>query len=142
MINAPPILLKNLSKNIKYERVRMDLSQRKLAEMLNLKGSSTVTHWERGNGYPTLETFLILCNFFNRTPGDMFADSLPSPPPNENKHTEVVGESNPLIAVKNNKEEAEQPPPLPQNKGDNKEDIKLLRQTALDILNKIELMSH
>jgi transcriptional regulator with XRE-family HTH domain len=130
------------SANLKYLRKKFGYNQIELAKKLGLS-KGQIWNYENGISYPLMEIAFKICEEFDVGLDDLFRNSIneppPEPPTRNGKHTEWVGESNPLKAVK---AEAEQPPPLPQNKGDNnKEEIKLLRQTALEILNKIELMN-
>jgi DNA-binding XRE family transcriptional regulator len=131
--------------NLKYLRAVKSMTQSELGNEFGLK-KSQISLYENGGSYPLIPLARKIALYFGLTLNDLFEKDLipnsPSPPNDNGKHAEGVGESNPLKAVREEKEEAEQPPPLPQNKGDNnKEEIKLLRQTALDILNKIELMN-
>lgn len=139
-INAPPKSLEKLSRNIKFERDRRGISQRKLAEELGLKGSSTVTHWEKGNNYPTLEIFVQLCVFFGKRPDEMLGiDLTGTSPPKGGEDTEDTTSMAMMAKEGGHKQPAaanrEEPPPKAE-----KGELQAMRRQVLEVLNKIEEM--
>ena len=139
-INAPPKSLQTLSRNIKFERNRLGLSQRKLAEDLGLKGSSTVTHWEKGNNYPTLELFVVLCAFFGRTADELLEMDLTTLPPPKLQTGPGEGETNKEGGrgqpARSQLPEEDKPPK------EDKEDLKEVRRQLLQLMNKVEELEH
>lgn len=53
-------------KKIKEERTKNNMSQQELGEHLNISRQS-VSKWERGEGYPNIETLIKLSELFNIT---------------------------------------------------------------------------
>ena len=148
-INAPPDrleqlsadaqkMLEALSKNIKRERSKREVSQRKLADELGLKGSSTVTHWEKLSNNPTLEMFFVLCGYFDKTPNEM-CDFLNLKPPKLKRdvdeevfETETSGgRGQPTASVL----ASESPPPQG-------EEVRKLRKQMLEMMQKLETFEH
>lgn len=53
------ITRKWLGKKIRQYRLKVDLTQRKLAELLNIKAPA-VCMWERGKSYPTISNLVLI----------------------------------------------------------------------------------
>ena len=60
-----------IAKNILYQRKKSGLTQKELAERINVKNTS-VSNWERGDNSIDIETLVKLCEVFNVSLNDMY----------------------------------------------------------------------
>ena len=67
---------------IKEFRKRKNMTQRDLADHLHVT-NITVSRWESGIQCPSIETFVVLADFFGCKVDDLVRDSNPTPPPVE-----------------------------------------------------------
>ncbi len=51
--------------NLQFLRLKNNLTQQQLADLLGLKRKSTISEWERGNSIPHFNTLLQLKKLFN-----------------------------------------------------------------------------
>ena len=52
------------AQRLKELRQEKPLTQTQLAEALNYKSYTIITHWESGNIVPDIENLIVLANFF------------------------------------------------------------------------------
>lgn len=62
---------KNITKNIAFYRKKNKITQKELAEKLNLKNSS-VSNWEQGANAPDIDVIFKICQIFNISLSDLF----------------------------------------------------------------------
>lgn len=123
------------AKNLRTERSRLGITQQDLASELGLKSGATVTQWEKSTSFPNLETFVRVCNFFQKLPTQMLYEDLTgTSPPKKGKDedTELVVEGGHKQPAAANREE---PPPKAE-----KGELQAMRRQVLEVLNKIEEM--
>ena len=48
-----------IGKKIRQHRLKIDITQKKLAEMLNVKAAS-ICGWEKGKSYPTISNLVLI----------------------------------------------------------------------------------
>lgn len=67
-------VLTEIAKHNKLRTLRKQssLTQKQLAEKLNLKCEDRISHWERGTGIPGLENLMKLCEIFQVTVEDIY----------------------------------------------------------------------
>lgn len=73
MINSEKKRALAISYNIKINRKLMGLTQRDLAEILNV-APATVSSWEQGLSTPDIDTIFELCDVFSITVEDLAVD--------------------------------------------------------------------
>lgn len=60
-----------IAKNVSFYRKKLNITQKELAEKLNLK-SSSVSNWETGINSVDIDTLHKICKIFNISMNDMF----------------------------------------------------------------------
>lgn len=70
-----------LSKNIRHERKRLDISQATLAKKMGIQGGDTVSNWERGKGGFNIDTLVLLGEYLERSPNELLTKDLSGSPP-------------------------------------------------------------
>ena len=68
----------NLSEHIRAFRRQCGLTQEQFAEQLQVSRQA-VSKWESGRGYPEIEKILYICNRYQVSIADMFAQEAPAP---------------------------------------------------------------
>jgi transcriptional regulator with XRE-family HTH domain len=67
---------KTIAKNILFEREKLNLNQKQLAEHIGKKDSTTISHWENAKGTFNLDVLMTLCELFGKTPNQMLCEDL------------------------------------------------------------------
>lgn len=70
---------KNIAANLAYYRKLNNISQKELAEILNIKKNTTISTWERGASLPDVDTLFTICQTLKISLTDLFGcDTLSS----------------------------------------------------------------
>lgn len=88
--------VKNLGKTIAEQRKRLNMSQKNLADKLNVS-NKTISKWECGNGIPDIESLDKLASAFGITLEELLN---PKPETAQNEKEETQAKSTPTHAVK------------------------------------------
>jgi transcriptional regulator with XRE-family HTH domain len=63
------------AENFKFERDQRKYSKKQIADILGVSGS-TVSLWESEKTHPTMPLFLLICQYFSRSPTEMLLQRL------------------------------------------------------------------
>ena len=128
------------AKNLRTERSRLGITQQDLASYLGMKSGATVTQWEKSTSFPNLETFVRLCDYFEKHPTQMLYEDLTdtSPP----KLKSVPGASETSKEGGRGQPTGSQLPEEDKPPKEDKEDLKEVRRQLLQLMNKVEELEH
>lgn len=72
---SPPEIPNYFGENVRFERQRRKMEQKDLALIFEVQ-ATTISHWETKRASPPIPTFLVVCEYFGRSPNEMLLTRL------------------------------------------------------------------
>lgn len=64
-----------MNNNLKAIRKQKELTQKEVAALLGFKSQDRISHWEKGQGYPSIQNLLKLCAVYSVKVEDLYSQS-------------------------------------------------------------------